>query len=209
MAEEEQIQKNEYEMKKEEQSREEASRLFRKRMKRIGIWLVGIGITASIVFLGFQWLRGLAPKTLDMSKEFADLGQDHIAVGASHEPYNSNPPTSGPHYVEWAVEKFYNKEIPDSYLVHNLEHGDIWISYNSRIPADVKERLKKFAGAKVVITARSANEFDISLAAWTHLDSFNIENNTLDEARIRDFIKRYVNRGPELIRGAAMGGKEF
>lgn len=209
MAEEQHIQKNEYEMKKEEQSREEASRLFRKRMKRIGIWLVGIGITASVVFLGFQWLRGLAPKTLDMSKEFADLGQDHIAVGASHDPYNSNPPTSGPHYVEWAVEKFYDKEIPDGHLVHNLEHGDIWISYHPRVSAEVKNVLKAFVGSKVVITARSANEFDISLAAWTRLDSFNIENSVLDEQRIKDFIARYENRGPELIRGAAMGGKEF
>ena len=39
--------------------------------------------------------------------------------------WNSNPPTSGPHYVEWAVWDFYDEEVPLVRSVHNLEHGGV------------------------------------------------------------------------------------
>ncbi len=154
------------------------------------------------------WVMSLAPEGADMSTTYPDQGRVHIAVGSAHEPYNSNPPTSGSHYEEWAAEKFYDKAIPDEHLVHNLEHGDIWISYHPRIPGSVKEELRQFADSKVVITLREANDHDIALAAWARLDAFNLEGGVLDASRVEDFIKRYKNRGPEKVM-SGIGGKEF
>ena len=195
-----------YEQKREEKAKERTQESVSAggewKKKTIFIF-VGVFIVAGIGW----WIRSLGTEGPDYSKTYSDQGRDHIAVGSSHDPYNSNPPTSGPHYVEWARDRFYEREIPDGHLVHNLEHGDIWISYKPTISDDIKKQLKKFAGSKVVVTPRAANTEDIALMAWTRLDSFNLENGTLDTVRVSDFIKRYKNRGPERVMTG--GGKEF
>ena len=39
--------------------------------------------------------------------------------------YDSNPPSSGPHYPIWADFKEYATPVPDGYLVHAEEHGAV------------------------------------------------------------------------------------
>lgn len=200
---------NTYNEKREEKVRKEAGQEKKKKIKTVIHYIIAALVIAGVIAGIAMWAKSLAPKGEDHSKGFSDFGQNHIPEGSQRPDYNSDPPTSGPHYPDPAKEKFYNKEIPDEFLVHNLEHGDIWISYNPRISDTVKNELKKFADdSKVIITLRPKNEFDISLAAWIRLDSFNVENGVLDEVRIDDFIKRYKNRGPEKVPGG-MGGREF
>lgn len=203
-----QTNQNQYQQKKDDKQAAEAELKRQEKTKKIGKWLVSIGVLFLAGFFMWQWLAGMAPIEADRSALFADIGREHVPEGTDVK-YNSNPPTSGPHYSEWAAEKFYDKEIPDGHVVHNLEHGDVWISYHPRVSSEVKEKLKKFAGSKVIITARSKNDSDIAVVVWARLDQFNIENSALDETRISDFIKRYVNRGPEKITGIPMGAREF
>lgn len=156
-------------------------------------------VIAGVLLIIYWVVSNQSPKSPDYSKAFPIQGWEHIAVGNPHLAYNSNPPTSGWHYNNPADEKFYNEELPDEQLVHNLEHGDIWIAYRPGISEDIKNQLRKFGNGKTITTARSKNEFDIALVAWGRLDAFNIENNILDENRIASFIKRYTNKGPEKI----------
>lgn len=58
-----------------------------------------------------------------------DIGRGHIAIG-TEEKYNSNPPTSGPHYEEWVKSGIYDNPKDDRNLVHSLEHGYVIISFN-------------------------------------------------------------------------------
>lgn len=195
-----------YEKEREERSKtREMSPEVTGKWKTKVIWITVLGLI--ILAIGW-WLKSLAPEGADFSQSYPDQGREHIAVDSSHEPYNSNPPTSGGHYAEWAAEKFYTREVPDENLVHNLEHGDVWIAYHPRISDEAKNRLKKFANSKVVITPRKANKRDIALMAWTRLDAFDLENGVLDTRRISDFIKRYKDRGPERVM-SGVGGKEF
>ncbi len=130
--------------------------------------------------------------------EYPNQGRDHITRGTPHPPYNSNPPTSGWHDPSPAPWGFYTNEIPDEILVHNLEHGGIWISY--RDPKDqevidkLSELIKRFR-SKVIVTQRSRNDSRIAVAAWTRL----VKLNQYDEQQILDFIKAYRNRGPERV----------
>ncbi len=113
--------------------------------------------------------------------------------------YHTNPPVSGWHYgkpAEWGI---YDQELSDQQLIHNLEHGGIWISYKpSTTPPEVVENLKKVAGqfrSKVILTPREANNDMIALAAWGRLDKFDY----FDEERIVKFIKALKNKGPEFV----------
>ena len=53
----------------------------------------------------------------------------HVPVGQS-VAYNTIPPTSGDHWAIPAACGFYEDEVPDETIVHNLEHGNIVVSYN-------------------------------------------------------------------------------
>lgn len=164
--------------------------------KGLAVLFVFVLIVGGIFF----WIqRSFVASGVDYSKQYENLGQDHIKIGEAHKAYNSNPPSSGPHYEEPAQEGYYDAELPDEQLVHNLEHGDIWIAYHPRISQEMKDALKQFDASKVIITPRAKNDTDIALVAWTRVDAFNIENGKIDRARIEDFIKRYINTGPEKL----------
>ncbi len=130
---------------------------------------------------------------------FANQGQQHVPIGTPFA-YNSNPPTSGPHYTrpeEWGV---YQKEIHDQVLIHNLEHGGIWISYRPGVASSTIAELEAITrefGRKVIMTPRSANDPDVALAAWNWLDKFSAAE--FSEERVRAFIKAHRNRGPEFV----------
>jgi len=178
----------------------------RKSITQYAIWLL---IIVAIGYGIFLLAQTAGPDGEDFSTRYEIQGRDHIADGAVHPEYNSNPPSSGWHYASPARGGFYEELLPDEQVIHNLEHGDIWIAYHSDISGEAKEILESFAGRYVVVSPRFENEGDISLVAWGRVDTFDIENGVIDEVRIKDFIKRYDNRGPEKVRGVQTGHGGF
>jgi len=175
----------------------EARKTRRKKVfKKVSYWIAGLAV---VIGGGWLLISTTGPKGPDYSQPVEILGRNHIQEGIVFSGYNSNPPTSGDHYQNPAPARFYDKELPDEQLVHNLEHGHIWIAYKPGLPAEIVDGLKNFAGGNVVVTPRSKNDTDIALAAWSRLDKFDIEANEIDKQRIRDFISRYQNRGPESV----------
>lgn len=164
-------------------------------------------IVIVLALLGFGvWavVRKNTPLGPDMSVFYPAQNRDHIVVDAPHEPHNSNPPSGGWHYALTAKKRFYNEPVPDEYVIHNLEHGDVWIAYHPRVSEEAKDALKKFSFAKVIITPREQNDTDIALVAWERVDAFDlVAGEKFPEDRIRDFIKRYRNKGPEKIPAGA------
>jgi hypothetical protein len=53
----------------------------------------------------------------------------HVPIGTTVD-WNSNPPSSGPHYPIWAAFQAYTSPVPRGYYVHDLEHGAIVFLYN-------------------------------------------------------------------------------
>ncbi|OJI08761.1 MAG: hypothetical protein COV08_03090 [Candidatus Vogelbacteria bacterium CG10_big_fil_rev_8_21_14_0_10_49_38] len=199
--------KNTYDAKKQEREavkekeRAQAQRVkVRKSIVRFTFWIL---ILVTVGYGIFLLAKTAGPDGEDFSTRYDIQGRDHIEGGAAHPEYNSNPPSSGWHYASPARGGFYDEPLPDEQVIHNLEHGDIWIAYHPDISEAAKDALKSFAGQYVVVSPRERNEGDISLVAWGRVDTFTIENGLVDEARIRDFIKRYDNRGPEKVRNVA------
>lgn len=167
--------------------------------------IVVLVIFSVLGYIFFVAVRKELPQGEDVSQFFESQGREHIESGAEHSSYSSNPPSSGWHYGNPAPVGFYAEAMPDEQVIHNLEHGDIWITYHPRVSEEIKETLRThdvFDDPKVIITPREANEFDIGVVAWERTDSFNLEEEVLDEGsvtRIRNFILRYKNRGPERV----------
>lgn len=197
--------KNNYEAMKQERERAREEERNRTRMEKTKKSLVRYGLriimVAVIGYSIFLLAQSAGPDGKDFSVAYSIQGRDHIADGETHPPYNSNPPSSGSHYAVPARGGFYEEFLPDEQAIHNLEHGDVWIAYRPGIGDNAKKTLKSFAGQYIVVSPRPENEGDVSLVAWGRVDTFDIENEFVDEGRIRDFIRRYDNRGPEKVRG--------
>lgn len=179
----------------------------RKKLTHVIVWFVIVGVIFGGFFVfAYVGIQQKKPQGSDLSQQ-VEVGENagqHVAATTELELTNMLP-TSGPHLEQVATAGFRDQEIPDGHLIHNLEHGDIWISYNPRISEDVRNELTQFLDGKVVITPRSMNEQDIVLAAWGRLDSFNLDESGLPVDRIKDFIKRYKYSGPERITSPSRG----
>lgn len=168
----------------------------RRKIKKIILWVIILAAIAGGVY-GFALLQ----KKADQNKpgvEYPNQGQAHISPGQSHEPYNSNPPTSGSHYAEAAAWGIYDKELSDEQLIHNLEHGGIWISYKDLNNQELVNKLKDIAddySIKVIMTPRPQNDSAIAAAAWQRL----LKLDSFDEKQIKSFIKAFINKGPEQV----------
>src|SRR3990170_4009123 len=127
-----------------------------------------------------------------------DQGRAHVAPGQSHPPFNSNPPTSGWHYASTASWGFHNSELTDELLIHNLEHGGIWITYKDDRDSAVVDPLVALAREfprKLVITHRPKNDNPLAVAAWGQL----MKLDRYDRTAIVDFYNRFKNKGPEFV----------
>lgn len=170
----------------------------RRKKLRIIYWLAAVCLIIGGIAFGFSYFTKQSLQNLP-GLSVPDQGREHV-VGTNHPPYNSNPPVSGWHDsspAEWGV---YKEELPDEVLIHNLEHGGIWISYKPGISPELVEKLENFYkewGRKTIVTPRAANDTDVTLAAWTRLDKFN--SSEYSEERVEKFIKAFRNKGPEFV----------
>lgn len=187
-----------------ERRREEARRAqFRsQRGRKLGRYLIWLVILVAIGYGIFLLVRSTAPGGTDFARAFPSQGAEHIAAGAEHPAYNSSPPSSGWHYANPARTGFYETPLPDEQVIHNLEHGEVWIAYHPRASDALKDELRPFSDDLLVIaTPREQNETDLALVAWSRVDAFEVGETLEPEEknRIRDFILRYRNQGPERL----------
>lgn len=129
-------------------------------------------------------------------QDFDNQGANHINESTGFE-YNSNPPSSGPHFAKAARWGFYENEIPDESVIHALEHGGIWVSYKN-VTDEEKEILKQFYkenSQSVVISPREKNDSKIAIASWKRV--VNMDSVDLDS--LRKYILLYKNTSPEPI----------
>ena len=126
--------------------------------------------------------------------------------------WNSNPPTSGPHYGEWAVWGFYDEEVPLVKSVHNLEHGGVVIHFGPQVPQAEVEKLRTFYGDDpngLLVAPLPSNADTITLSAWTAPDAATgtadrgrgwlARCTTFDEEAFSAFIQAHRYKGPERL----------
>ena len=118
-------------------------------------------------------------------------------IDVPHDPYTSNPATSGPFLDEkWGcpVSWGYHDDVfADECTLSNLARGGIMVHYKEGAPKEIVEQLKAMLlGSNVSeITIAPYNDMDnlISLTAWNYIDRLN----EFDKERILKFIDVFLN----------------
>ena len=125
---------------------------------------------------------GRPPGTPDIRVIGAVIGEPvPILQDITHVPegqrvdYSDAPPTSGQHWPATAPCGFYPDGLPDERAVHNLEHGNIVVSFNFTNPAQVTALRQVLDGVRQFDDWGVARSYDkiadgqVALAAWGQL----------------------------------------
>ena len=132
-------------------------------------------------------------------------GSEHIDVDSDPGQYNSDPPTSGPHYPEEAEAGFFDKNIykfPAGYLIHNLEHGYVIFWYNcdlldeagcAELKSQIRAVMDDLGGMKMIAYPWPSIDVPLVMTSWGQLQKFE----AFDAEAAKAFYRANLNRAPE------------
>ena len=188
--------------------------------------LLALGIVVAFLAFGTDNGGGGAGST-SFAQQMRDAGytyksypamrnrSDHSDVSSADEKveWNSNPPTSGPHFGQWALWGAYDRPVPLTMSTHNLEHGGIVLHYGPQVPEAEVEKLRQFyrddPNAMLLSPLPSAGD-KIIASAWYYDEGRADEDDYLgegkqitgtkvDEDALADFRDEFRYKGRERI----------
>jgi hypothetical protein len=138
-------------------------------------------------------------------------GNHSLPPDGSSDEWNTDPPTSGPHFgfnadgsVGTVIWGAYEEPIQVARLIHNLEHGGIYILYGDDVPEDTVAQLRAFYddhqnGTVLAPYPKLGNQ--VALGAWVaegedgngHLAKCT----AFDESSFETFFRAFQFQGPE------------
>lgn len=147
---------------------------------------------------------------------YPDLGNFHLAaLDEPHAPYNSSPPSSGPHFgatAQWGVNE---EPLPAELFVHNLEDGGVVLMHNCPDGcddlSDGLNRIVEATGRTSIsmpyngpIVDPDGNSYRGAAVAWTRV--FYFDEMTPDvESEIEVFVSLYMGVDHHVGAGAVGG----
>jgi len=162
--------------------------------------LVIIMVVAGVLLSG----GGSTSAAQQFPNQVANVQNPHIqSLTDPHEPYNSNPPTSGWHYGATAPWGVQTQPIPDEITVHNLEHGGVIIHYRQDLDKATVDQLTTLTrelqqqSPCILLVPRPNDKLDVPIAvtSWTWL----LKLQQFDAGSIRSFLRAHVDQGPEKL----------
>jgi hypothetical protein len=124
--------------------------------------------------------------------------------GGTSDVWNTDPPTSGPHYSIAAIFGVYEEPLEVARVIHNLEHGGIFIQYGDDVPDVTVAELRAFyddhrTGTVMAPLPRLGNQF--ALGAWvsdgSEGNAYLAKCKEFDEAAVSAFFRAFQFQGPE------------
>ncbi len=166
--------------------------------------VIAVLVIASFAFASFSGGGGSAQRgSSDIYTEGVGIqvdieGATHVIEG-SIVNYQTSPPASGNHWPTPERCGFYGDGLPDERVVHNMEHGNIIVSYNLPLASDVSN-LRDVLGDiglnnvwGVVRAYDGIPTGQIALSTWGIMDTFV----GVDRDRLTRFFETYSGGGPE------------
>lgn len=185
----------------------------RRRVLTTAAWLGLIALLSYFFWESFLY----TPPEQDSSAAlpgvfYPSQGNHHLQVGMPFTQYNSNPPTSGPHWLaghpyqlpsgaaiatppQWGI---YAEELPNETLVHSMEHGGVVIWYRPRTGCDaacvtdLRTLVRRYLGRNhhLILVPSGGLDHAIAVTAWTRLETFD----RFDASAIARFISAHEGR---------------
>jgi hypothetical protein len=129
------------------------------------------------------------PATADTPASYVDYKAAIHITADQRVAYNRYPPVGGPHDGTWANCNgiVYATAVRSENMVHTLEHGAVWITYNPEtITPDDLATLTALVQDQpfTTLTPYPGLDSNISLQAWAH----QLKVDTASDERVKQFI---------------------
>ena len=143
---------------------------------------------------------------------------------ARSKDWNTDPPTSGPHFGQTIIYGSYRDPIDIGRVLHNLEHGAVYILFGDKVPEATITQLQEFysgheSGTVLAPYAKLGKK--IAIGAWVVPGLPEASNDRgsgvlatctkFDEAAFSSFFDAFQFKGPEspLFRPSDMSPGDF
>lgn len=153
-----------------------------------GLAILGIAALGVLLFFNTR-----PPAALEGLIDYGTVaGNQHD--GTLSIAYEALPPYGGVHNPAWQNCGVYDEPIPPENAIHSLEHGAVWITYQTDLPAEDVEYLREFARGQshMIVSPYPNQESTVVLTAW----GLQLEVDELPDDRIERFVRRY-QQGPQ------------
>ncbi|MGV9555297.1 DUF3105 domain-containing protein [Streptomyces sp. NPDC003401] len=131
------------------------------------------------------------------------LGRNHVTKSVA---YPMEPPVGGDHNQVWmnCDGDVYTEALNNMNAVHSLEHGAVWVTYNSKAPkADVDALAAKVKKTPYTLMSPDDKQADpIVLTAWGHQRTVT----GASDPNVNTFFEKYVQGEQTPEPGAACTG---
>ena len=110
--------------------------------------------------------------------------------------YPQDPPAGGAHAPVWLACGIYDEPVREENVVHDLEHGTVWITHDPGLSADDVERLADQLPANGILSPREDLPSPVVVTVW----GAQLRLDGADDARLGLFLEEYGDghTAPEL-----------
>lgn len=169
-----------------------------------GFWLYMIAVMALFIPLNLYCLNQASPPGPgeETQQQAAAILN---SVNDPHEPYATDPPTSGPHVTQLAAHGYRTDTLVDEIQVANLSRGFVIVHFNDAgLEAEMRQLAAEFEGHDVIVQpdANLPAETAVALTAWGRIERLD----SYDKGRVYNFVRNYAGLGQPLATPVAGGG---
>ena len=107
--------------------------------------------------------------------------------------YQLRPPAGGAHNPKWLNCGFYDEPTPDENLVHDLEHGAVWLAYSPDLAAADLQVIHDMARANPKIVATPYPDLAAGVAVVATAWARQLTLDSVDDPRLDAFSAQYVD----------------
>ena len=169
-----------------------------------GFWLYMIAVMALFIPLNLYCLNQASPPG---PGEETDQQAATIlnSVNDPHEPYATDPPTSGPHVTQLPAHGYRTDTLVDEIQVANLSRGFVIVHFkDAGLEAEMRQLAAEFEGHDVIVQpdAGLPAETAVALTAWGRIERLD----AYDKGRIYNFVRNYAGLGQSPAASVGAGG---
>lgn len=146
----------------------------------LGVLIIAGVVTAATLFANEE------PISTDLSEVqvYEDLDNAHTQGDID---YPQTPPVGGPHAGAWLDCGVYSEPVPDENVVHDLEHGTVWITYQPELGQDDVDELADLLPQNGILSPYAGQSAPVVVTVWGR----QLELTGSDDPRLPLFIEEF------------------
>jgi hypothetical protein len=164
------------------------------------VWLAGGGVVVVLLVAGLFYLgyNGQTIANSDIEGLIVLPAQDRQHLEGDID-YVDLTPSGGSHNPQWLNCGIFEEPVRPENVLHSMEHGAVWLSYEPNLPEEQVEVLRNLVNQErsrqgeplIILAPMPGLEIPIVATAWR----VRLELEDASDERLQAFVDRY-QRGP-------------